>query len=274
MIMDTRPIGVFDSGLGGLTVVKQLKALLPSEQIVYFGDTARVPYGTRSRSTLMTYAGQDSGFLLRQGVKLIVAACGTISSTVDDSFIRALPVPYCGVIEHTAAAAAAATRVGKVGIIGTTATVNSGSFARAIHRCDPKVTAVARACPLFVPLVENGYIRPNDPVTTLVAQDYLSFIREKGVDTLILGCTHFPILAPVISRVLGDGVTLIDPGVYTARQVAQILNEQHLAAPYRGDSQPVDAYYITDQSDFQSVASIFMGDAFCGQVQTVDVNDL
>lgn len=229
--MDQRPIGVFDSGVGGLSVVRELCRLLPGEDIVYFGDVGRVPYGTRSREVIYRYASEDLRFLRGRGVKLIVAACGTASSVIDSALTDRLPMPYTGVIEPTARAAAAATRNKTVGIIGTDATIRSGSFVRALQAIDPDIHPVGQGCALLVPLVENGYINFDNQVTRLVLEDYLRPIRESGADTLILGCTHFPLLAPIIGDLLGNGVTLIDSGAATAGYIRDLLRQTGLENP-------------------------------------------
>lgn len=210
------PIGVFDSGLGGLTAVRELRRILPGEDIVYFGDTGRVPYGTRGVDVIVRYAKQDIAFLLEQNVKYVMAACGTVSSTLPEAYTRTLPVPYTGVVQSAAAAAVRATRTGLIGVIGTPATVKSGSYNAAIAALMPGARIVATACPLFVPLVENGYFGADNAVTRLVARDYLKDIRAAGVDTLILGCTHYPLIAPIIADLMGPEVALIDPGRETA----------------------------------------------------------
>ena len=181
------PIGVFDSGLGGLTAVRELRRILPGEDIVYFGDTGRVPYGTRGVDVIVRYAKQDIAFLLEQNVQYVMAACGTVSSTLPEAYTRTLPVPYTGVVQSAAAAAVRATRTGLIGVIGTPATVKSGSYNAAIAALMPGARIVATACPLFVPLVENGYFGADNAVTRLVARDYLKDIRAAGVDTLICG---------------------------------------------------------------------------------------
>ena len=188
--MDKRPIGVFDSGMGGLTAVRQLQAILPGEDIVYFGDTGRVPYGSRSPETIRQYAEQDIRFLLSQDVKFLLAACGTVSSTLPKSYTEALPVPYVGVVGAAVSAAAAATKNGRIGVIATPATIRSRSYENRIRSILPGAEVFTKSCPMFVPLVENGYVGPNDPITTAIAHEYLDEIRAKGVDTLILGCTH------------------------------------------------------------------------------------
>ena len=269
--MDNRPIGVFDSGLGGLTAVRRLQQLLPDEDIVYFGDTGRVPYGTRSRDTIRRYAEEDCRLLLDHMVKFIIAACGTVSSVAPD-ILAALPVPAIGVVEPTAAAAVAATRNGRIGIIGTAATVHSASFERALLAIDPRLHITATPCPLFVPLVENGWIAPDDPVAVPMVQRYLAQIKTAGVDTLILGCTHFPLLTPIIQQELGSGVTLIDSGYETARLCAKCLMENDCLA----DSGPGNSrFYVSDRPEgFNQVAEIFLGHSVEQQVEMVQLEHL
>ena len=256
--MDQRPIGVFDSGVGGLSVVRELCRLLPGEDIVYFGDVGRVPYGTRSREVIYRYASEDLRFLRDRGVKLIVAACGTASSVIDSALTDRLPMPYTGVIEPTARAAAAATRNKTVGIIGTDATIRSGSFVRALQAIDPDIHPVGQGCALLVPLVENGYINFDNQVTRLVLEDYLRPIRESGADTLILGCTHFPLLAPIIGDLLGDGVTLIDSGAATAGYIRDQLRQTGLENPRAEGG--VQRYFISEHTEtFARTARLFLG---------------
>lgn len=255
--MDQRPIGVFDSGVGGLSVVRELCRLLPGEDIVYFGDVGRVPYGTRSREVIYRYASEDLRFLRDRNVKLIIAACGTASSMIDSALTDRLPMPYTGVIEPTARAAAAATRNKKVGIIGTDATIRSGSFVRALHAIDPAIETVGQGCALLVPLVENGYIDFENKVTRLVLEDYLRPIRESGADTLILGCTHFPLLAPIIGDMLGEGVTLIDSGAATAGYIRELLRQTGLENPRTEGG--VQRYYISEHTEtFARTAELFL----------------
>lgn len=254
--MDNRPIGVFDSGLGGLTAVRRLQEILPDEDIIYFGDTGRVPYGTRSEDTIKRYAAQDCRLLLDKDVKFIIAACGTVSSVACD-VLEGLPVPAIGVVEPTAVAAAAATHNGKIGIIGTAATIRSASFEHALLSIDRHLSITAVPCPLLVPLVENGWITPGDEVTTPAVRRYLHIIKEAGVDTLILGCTHFPILAPIIQEELGDHVRLIDSGHETARQCAAMLPAEARHAPSGNGN---CHFYVSDQpGGFSQVAEIFLG---------------
>jgi len=270
--MDSRPIGVFDSGLGGLTAVRQLLSRLPRERIVYFGDTGRVPYGTRGDAVIEKYAGEDCRFLLRRDVKLIIAACGTVSS-VAPHVLAGLPVPAIGVVEPAAKAAAASTRNGRIGVIGTAATVRSRSFAKAIEQIDKAAQVFSQACPLFVPLVENGWIDPADEVTHLTAERYLTPLKEQGVDTLIMGCTHFPLLKPQLAAVLGDSVTLIDAGEEAARACEAILRERDaLGAP---DADGGCEFFITDRpQNFSAVAEMFLGRTVRQDVEVVDLDTL
>ena len=269
--MDNRPIGVFDSGLGGLTAARHLRHILPGETIVYFGDTGRVPYGPRSPETIRQYARQDIAFLLSKNVKFILAACGTVSSTYPPEEAAALPVPFLGVVEPAARRAAEATRSGKVGIIGTQATIRSGSFAEVVRRLRPDVQLFERACPMFVPLVENGYVQPGDPVTRLVAHQYLDDLRDAGVDTLILGCTHFPLLESAVREVMGPDAVLIDSGREAAEAVRSALQQQDLLS---GAAQGSAEFYVSDSTEqFAGLAQIFLGQYAGGSVQQIAIED-
>lgn len=270
--MDNRPIGVFDSGLGGLTVVRQLLAQLPAEDIVYFGDTGRVPYGTRSREIIGKYAAQDCRFLLGLGVKQIIAACGTVSSTAPH-VLEALPVPACGIVEATAAAAQRATRNGVIGVIGTSATIRSQAFQRLLEGDGAQRRVVAAACPLLVPLVENGWIGRDDREARGIVRRYIAPLREQGIDTLILGCTHFPLLAPILSDELGPGVTLIDAGKETAAACARSLEERD--ALNRTKKRGTCRFFVSDcPEDFSHVAEMFLGRRIEADVQRVDLEEL
>lgn len=264
--MDQRAIGVFDSGLGGLSAVRHLQNLLPGEDIVYFGDTGRVPYGTRSRETIRRYTEEDCRLLLEHDVKFIIAACGTVSSVSAD-LLDALPVPAIGVVTPTAQAAAAATKNKRVGILGTAATIRSTSFEKALLAIDPEIQVTATPCPLFVPLVESGWISQDDDVAIPMVRRYLSAVKKAEVDTLILGCTHFPLLAPIIRAELGDGVTLIDSGRETAAQCAELLRKSDaLADRASGES----LFFVSDQpDDFSRVAEIFLGRSVRGTVKKI-----
>ncbi len=267
--MSENAIGIFDSGLGGLTAVKELVSLLPQENIIYFGDTARVPYGTRSRQTIIKYARQDAYFLLSRGVKMIIAACGTVSS-VAVGLKDELPVPFTGVVVPTAAAAVQATRTGRIGVIGTSATVNSGSYKNEILSRNKDITVIQQDCPLFVSLVENSFISPDDDIVRLVVERYLQRLKNEGIDTLILGCTHFPIIAPAIQQYLGDAVTLIDSGRETALYAANLLREKHLlnTAVQPGTCR----YYVSDTvEDFRRVAEIFLNRTVGNEVSHINL---
>ncbi len=269
--MNGAAIGVFDSGLGGLTTVRQLHRLMPEERIIYFGDTGRVPYGSRSREILRKYAQQDMAFLMHHQVKMVIAACGTVSSTSADLGTQ-LPVPFTGIIEPAARAAVQATRTGRIGVIATAATIASEALPRAIRALMPTADVRQQACPLFVPLVEGGFTDPADPVTRMVAERYLAPLRG-AVDTLILACTHYPIIAPIIGEVMGDGVTLIDSGAETARHALRVLESAGLradpAAP--GGTE----YYVTDRvQDFERIGGLFLGQQLTGDVHHVDVDQL
>ena len=271
--MDTRPIGVFDSGVGGLSVVRQLHALLPHESIVYFGDTGRVPYGTRSPQVIRQYAAQVMAFLQRQGVKLLVAACGTVSSNLTEEAIAALPIPYTGVIEPTAQAACVATQNKVIGVVGTGATVHSGAFDRAIAAQLLDAQVVSNPCPLLVPVVEDGRTGEMDPVASLLVEEYLAPIRQAGADTLILGCTHFPLLYRLFDRLLEGKVRLIDPGISTAQRVRELLEEHDLATSAQGEG--TLQFFVSDQpAGFVHTAEAFLGRSIGDQVRTVSLEEL
>ena len=262
--MNNAPIGVFDSGLGGLTAVKELTKVLPMENIIYFGDTARVPYGTRSRETIKKYAEQDASFLLSKGVKMIIAACGTVSSNVPD-LADILPVPFTGVITPAATAAVQATKNGRIGVIGTSATIKSGAYKREIQKQNDRISVYQQDCPLFVPLVENGFIDKNDEIVRLVVQRYLEELKSENIDTLILGCTHFPIIADAVSEYLGRSVTLIDSGRETALFAANLLNKNKLLSTSGSIGQC--RYYVSDTVEsFRHTAEIFLGKSVDGEV--------
>ena len=269
--MDGRPIGVFDSGLGGLTTVRELCRLLPGEDIVYFGDTGRVPYGSRSRDTIVRYARQDVAFLRTFDLKLIVIACGTVSTTALEVLAEENPIPVLGVVAPAAAAAAKATRNGKVGLIGTQASIRSGAYEALIHREDPAVQVVAQPCPLFVPLVENGRFKSGDVVIETVAAEYLAPLKSAGVDTLVLGCTHYPLLEGIISAQMGPDVALVNAGAEGARAaVARLTEMDALSGRKQGGN---CRYFVSDrQEDFSRLASIFLGWDVTGAVGQVDIS--
>ena len=206
------PVGVFDSGIGGLTVAREIMRNLPAEKIVYFGDTARVPYGSKSRETIIGYSRQIIRFLKEQKVKAIVVACNTASAFALEAVQEEFDIPILGVIEAGAKVAAQVTRNKRVGIIGTEGTVGSGIHAEVLKKIDPEITVIGKPCPLFVPLVEEGWT--HDPVTVEVASRYLKELQEKDIDTLILGCTHYPLLRSTIGQIMGEGVTLVNPELH------------------------------------------------------------
>ncbi len=254
--MDNRPIGVFDSGLGGLTVVRQILKEWPSEDIVYFGDTGRVPYGTRSPETICRYTAEDCRFLLKHDVKMIIAACGTASS-VGAKVLSELPVPSVGVVDAAAVAAAKASKTGRIGVIGTAATVGTDAFGIRIRKERPDAAVFSQACPLFVSLVENGWIETDNEVTVATAKRYLAPLIDAKIDTLIMGCTHFPLLAPVFAAILGDEVTLIDTGREAALAAYDLLKEKDLLAD---DAKNECRFFVSDRPDgFCDMASMFLG---------------
>jgi len=271
--VDNRPIGVFDSGLGGLSIVSELRKLLPHEDIVYFGDTGRVPYGTRSRETIIKYAKQDIAFLRSKNVKAIIAACGTVSTNLPEDYPSGLDIPFCDILRPAVEAACRSSVSGKIGVIATTASVKSGAYGRTIRAVRPDAVVVENACPLFVPLVENGYIERDNKVTKLVAQGYLSPFRKETVDVLILGCTHFPIISGIIADMLQDQILLIDPGTEVAKKARSLLQEHNLFSCRESEGH-TDFYVSDNPSSFSQIASIFLGTEVTEDVVLVDVDSL
>ncbi len=237
------PIGVFDSGLGGLTVMREIMRCLPDENIIYFGDTARVPYGSKSRDTIIHYVEQILHYLEEQEVKAIVVACGTASAYALEAVRHKVSVPILGVVRPGVRAAAAITKNGKIGVIGTEASVKSGLYESLLHKINPELKVCSVACPLFVPLVEEGLWR--DEITTLVAKRYLTSLKEAGVDTLIMGCTHYPLLEETIREVMGSEVRLVNIGVETAKVLSRILSERGITKKTL-DAPPVYRFSSSD----------------------------
>lgn len=261
------PVGVFDSGIGGLTVAHEVIRQLPNESIVYFGDTARVPYGPKSPETVRRYSREIAGYLADQGVKALVVACNTATAHALPDLREALPIPVIGVIEPGARAAVRATRRGQVGIIGTAGTIKSGAYERAVRALDPNIRITARACPLFVPLVEEGWT--DREATRLVAEEYLAPMIAAGVDTLVLGCTHYPLLKPLLARVLGPAVTLIDSAEETAAEAGRVLRDACLDAP--AGSTPAHRFIASDDPlMFLQLGQRFLG----GAIEGVEVKTL
>ena len=262
------PIGIFDSGIGGLTVVRQVHRALPGEDIVYLGDTARVPYGTKSPGTVVRFACEDTAFLLRQNVKAVIVACNTASAWALPALEKRFQVPIFGVIEPGVGAALEATRNGRIGVIATAATVRSEAYSRGVLARCATARVFARACPLLVPLVEEGWT--NHRVTREILGGYLAPFRRHRIDTLILGCTHYPLLKPAIRATLGPGVALIDSAASCARFVRERLGELGLLCPARrraGFIQP----FVTDEPDrFGELAKRFLG-VPCEPARKVDL---
>ncbi len=264
-------IGVFDSGMGGLTAVKELNSLLPNENIIYFGDTARVPYGSRSRETVLRYAQQDVEFLRRHEIKMIIAACGTVSSVVGTNSL-ADDIPFTGVIHPAVQTACATTKNGKIGVIGTPATIKSGYYAKVIKEINPHAKVFGNACPLFVHLVENGYIQRDNKITILAAEEYLEPIKKENVDTLILGCTHYPVIKDIIADIMGDDVKLISSGAEAAKYAYNSLIEKDLLSDRKENGQ--NTFYVSDSvSLFEENAANFLGHNVNSEVFSCSIGD-
>ena len=251
------PIGVFDSGVGGLTVVKEIINQMPNERIVYFGDTARVPYGSKSRDTVVRYSRQIVRFLLEQNVKAIAVACNTASAYAIPEIEAECPVPVIGVIRPGAKTAVEGTRNGRIGVIGTRATITSGSYKEYIREIMPGAEVFGQACPLFVPLVEEGLWE--DPVTDEIARRYMASLIDRDIDTLIMGCTHYPLIRKTIGRAAGDNVLLVNPAYETARELRKLLESRSLISGHRyelGSTVPQYRFYVSDMADqFQKFAN-------------------
>lgn len=269
--MNNNAIGVFDSGLGGLSAVKQMLKVMPNENIIYFGDTSRVPYGNRSTDTIKKYALQDANFLLKNNVKMVVAACGTVSSVAPD-LRDTLKVPYTGVVLPTCFTALKESKNGLIGVIGTTATINSHSYKKRIEEKNPDFKVFEQDCPLFVPLVENGFIDRDDKVVKLIVERYLSPLKNANVDTIILGCTHYPILKDAIADFMGKDVLLIDSGKETAIYTKKVLEENGLANNNgeKGNAQ----FFVSDTPDnFEKIATLFLTKDMQGKVSQINIEE-
>ena len=261
------PIGVFDSGIGGLTVVRELAARLPGEDIIYLGDTARVPYGTKSGRTVVSYSRNNAGFLVSKGVKMLVVACNTSSAVSLPALSSEFDVPVIGVIEPGARKAASVTKTKRVGVIGTPSTVNSSAYKKALEKISPDITVYSRACPLFVPLADEGWTEGQ--VTELIAERYLGPLKESGIDVLVLGCTHYPLLKTTIQKIMGDGITLVDSAEETAIEIEKVLKQSRMLN--ENNRKPFREYYLTDVSDtFVSVAGRFLGEKI-DKIEMVDI---
>ncbi len=252
------PIGVFDSGIGGLTVVRELLRELPNEDIVFFGDTARVPYGPKSAQTVTRYSKEITSFLIDQGVKAIVVACNTATAHALEILQSTYNIPIIGVIDPGAHAAVRTTLLNRVGVIGTQGLVGSGAYERAIHAVDPSTYVLSKACPLFVPFVEEGWL--DHAAIRLVANEYLTTFAKSEVDTLVLGCTHYPLLKPIIQQTVGEGITLIDSAEQTAIETAALLRTHKLERQECGVPKQLRFIASDYPEQFLRVGQLFLGD--------------
>lgn len=267
-IVDNRRIGVFDSGLGGLTVVKELSRVLPEESIVYFGDTGRVPYGTKSKATIIRYTKGDINFLRTFDLKLIIAACGTASSLALPELEGEFDLPLFGVVGPTVNAAVRETKNKKIGVIATPGTIKSGEYEKQIKKLDASIEVINKDCPMFVPLVENDYIEGEVP--EIIARDYLECMKKANVDTLILGCTHYPLLTKVIEKVMGSGVTLVNSGRETAKCIKNYLEKTNSLS--KGTDGEKCRFYVSDEIErFSKVGSKFLGWETGANVEKIDI---
>lgn len=261
------PIGVFDSGIGGLTVVREIIRRLPRENIIYLGDTARVPYGTKSSRTVIAYSRNNAEFLISKGIKMLVVACNTSSAVSLPSLSRDFEIPVIGVIGPGARKAAEVTESKRVGVIGTPSTIKSSAYKKALEAISPDIEVYSKACPLFVPLADEGWTEGD--ISELIAKEYLTPFKELAIDVLVLGCTHYPLLKPTIQKVMGDKITLVDSAEETAKEIERVLGEIDLLNNDAGAS--VREYYLTDVSDtFVSVAGRFLGEKI-DRIEMVDI---
>ncbi len=267
--MKERPIGVFDSGLGGLTAVRELQRLMTGEDIIYFGDTGRVPYGSKGEETIIRYTKEDIEFLLKHSPKLIIAACGTASSVALPHLADKYDIKVMGVLEGACKKAIDVTKNGKIGVIGTAGTIKSGKYAEIIKSIDPSAQVYSNACPMFVSLVECGYAESE--AAKLIANDYLTPLKKAGVDTLILGCTHYPLLEGVISDIMGKEVTLLSPGAIAAECAKEYLEKENmLSSKERGNSE----FFVSDSvENFVELGSLFLGKPIGSKVHKAEVSE-
>ncbi|RKD33482.1 glutamate racemase [Thermohalobacter berrensis] len=270
--MDNRPIGVFDSGIGGLTVLKEIMEQLPDEDIIYFGDTARIPYGTRSKETVIKYSFQCIKFLLSKNIKAIVVACNTASAIALDEAVKAFDIPIIGVIEPGAKAALSSTKNKKIGVIGTSGTINSEAYQTRIRNMDKSMEVIGVSCPLFVQIVEEGW--EDTDIAKMTAEKYLLDLKEHNVDTLVLGCTHYPILRYTLSKVMGDNVTLVNPAFETAKAVKEMLREKNLLNNKKIEEKPTYSFYVSDDPEkFRRIGGNFLRKEI-RNIQKVDIENL
>lgn len=269
IFMNKNPIGIFDSGIGGLTVTREVINALPYESIVYLGDTARIPYGTRSKEVITKFALELVNFLLKKGVKVLVVACNTISANSLEEIKKVSPVPVIGVIKPAIKAAIETTKNNKIGVIGTPGTINSKSYETGIKNADSSMEVVSVAAPLFVPIAEEGF--SEHIATAMIAQEYLKEIKSSGVDTLILGCTHYPLLDDVIQKTVGDSITLVDSAKPTAEELKKILEDNDLLTD---EKNPEYKFFVTDAPErVYKVASTFFGDELDDSIEKVTLEN-
>lgn len=251
-----RPIGIFDSGIGGLTVLREVISRLPYENVVYLGDTARVPYGIRSQSTVIRYSDQNADFLINVGIKALVVACNTVSAVGIEQLEKRLSIPVIGVLKPGARKAAKTTRTGRIGVIGTEATISSGAYHRALKEMYRDIFIIAKACPLFVPLVEEGW--SEGTITSGVIRKYLKSLKRYHIDTLVLGCTHYPLLKGAIHEYMGEETVLVDSAIETAKETKKVLKAEGLLRT--GTAKGTRSFYVTDSPDrFKEVGEMFLG---------------
>lgn len=265
-----KPIGVFDSGIGGLTVVRQIASTLPNESIVYFGDTARVPYGSKSNDTVIEYALQDAHFLIEKNVKAIVVACNTVSAIALNVLKEKFTVPIIGMITPGSQLALKHSQTKRIGVIGTRATISNHAYLNELKKHDAEVEVFEQACPLFVPLAEEGWT--DHEATKLIAEEYLKELCDLNIDTLVLGCTHYPILSKIIQQVIGEKVKLIDSGVASAEIVRQEINRIGLET--NSHALGYQDFYVSDiPTTFKKVAELFLGQSILN-VKKIDLEEL
>lgn len=265
--MDNRAIGIFDSGIGGLTVTQEIIKLLPHESIIYLGDTARVPYGTRSKEVVTQFAKELVDFLLKRNVKVLVVACNTISALALEEIGKVSPVPVVGAIKPAVKKAVSLTKNSKVGVIGTQGTIQSKAYEMELKKLNPDIEVISTACPLFVPMAEEGL--EGHKATELVAQDYLDEIIDKGIDTLILGCTHYPLLLDIIKETVGPSVILVDSAEPTVDELKKLLREKNLLSD---NPNPTYEFYVTDAPDrVYTVASRFFGNELKNKLKKIEL---
>ncbi len=266
--MDNRPIGIFDSGLGGLTCVREVMNIMPNEDIIYFGDTGRVPYGTRSSSTIVKYVRQDINFLRSFDIKFIIIACGTASSAALPHITTEYDTDIIGVVDAASKRAAEATKNGVIGVLGTRGTVNSGKYAEKLKKLNPGFKVISTACPMFVPVVENGYA--DTKIAEMLAEEYLEDIVKYGADTIILGCTHYPLLRKTIQKIAGSSVTLIDSGAAAADDAKSIMETRGLLTDKAAKGRA--KYYVSDTvHGFEELGSLFLSKKIDGEVAKIDI---